>query len=205
MPRLSITSKYVNMTDINRLDGRRATAAGPAAVPGGPASFEPAQREHLLACVELLFFAYRDFTGDPDAVLEQYGFGRAHHRVLHFVQRNPGLRVAQLLDILKITKQSLARVLKQLLDEGFITQKTGPDDRRERLLFTTTKGTRLAEKLASLQLQRVAAALDGAGPDGADAALRFLLGMIRETDRAQVEALILQGRNAASPSGARNP
>jgi DNA-binding MarR family transcriptional regulator len=193
------------MTDINRLDGRRATAAGPAVVPGGPASFEPAQRAHLLACVELLFFAYRDFTGDPDTVLEQYGFGRAHHRVLHFVQRNPGLRVAQLLDILKITKQSLARVLKQLLNEGFITQKTGPDDRRERLLFTTTKGTRLAEKLASLQLQRVAAALDGAGPDGADAALRFLLGMIRETDRAQVEALILQGRNTASSSGARNP
>ena len=126
MPRLSITSKYVNMTDINRLDGRRATVAGPAVVPGGPASFEPAQREHLLACVELLFFAYRDFTGDPDAVLEQYGFGRAHHRVLHFVQRNPGLRVAQLLDILKITKQSLARVLKQLLDEGLSRKRPGP-------------------------------------------------------------------------------
>lgn len=205
MPRLTITSKYVNMTDINRSDGRRATLAGTAGATAGPAAIEPARREHLLACVELLFFAYRDFTGDPDAVLEQYGFGRAHHRVLHFVQRNPGLRVAQLLDILKITKQSLARVLKQLLDEGFITQKTGPDDRRERLLFTTAKGTRLAEKLASLQLQRVAAALDSAGPEGADATLRFLLGMIKEADRAQVEALITSNRLSALNSGARNP
>ncbi len=205
MPRLSIASKYVNMTDINRLEGRRAFAAQPATTAPAPASFAPGERDHLLACVELLFFAYRDFTGDPDAVLEQYGFGRAHHRVLHFVQRNPGLRVARLLDILKITKQSLARVLKQLLDEGFITQKTGPDDRRERLLFTTTKGTRLAEKLASLQLQRVAVALESAGPQGAETALRFLLGMIGEAERAQVETLISASRPAARKAGAGAP
>jgi len=104
----------------------------------------------LVACVELLFFAYRDFTGGPDAVLEQYGFGRAHHRVLHFVHRNPGLRVADLLDILRITKQSLARVLKQLIDKGFIMQRAGNDDRRERRLFVSAKGARLAEKLATL-------------------------------------------------------
>src|SRR3972149_5883430 len=85
----------------------------------------------LIACVELFYFAYRDFTCDPDTVLEQYGFGRAHHRVLHFVHRNPGLKVAELLDILKITKQSLARVLKQLIDQGFIMQKAGDEDRRE--------------------------------------------------------------------------
>ena len=84
---------------------------------------DDASREELVACAELLFFAYRDFTGDPDAVLEEYGFGRAHHRVLHFVHRHPGLRVADLLDILKITKQSLARVLKQLIDKGFIMQR----------------------------------------------------------------------------------
>ena len=185
------------MTDINRADGRRAFTGQPPLTQAPPV-IEPGEREHLLACVELLFFAYRDFTGDPDAVLEQYGFGRAHHRVLHFVHRNPGLRVARLLDILKITKQSLARVLKQLLDEGFISQKTGPDDRRERLLFTTTKGTKLAEKLASLQLQRVALALEGAGPEGADAALRFLLGMIGEPERAQVESLI-SAASAARP------
>lgn len=193
------------MTDINRVDVRRAGAADPAAIAAGQPALDPASTEQLLACIELLFFAYRDFTGDPDTVLEQYGFGRAHHRVLHFVQRNPGLRVAQLLDILKITKQSLARVLKHLLDEGFMTQKTGPEDRRERLLFTTTKGTRLAEKLASLQLQRMSAALEGVGPDGAAAARRFLLGMIGEADRAQIEALIMPGRNGAAALGAHKP
>ena len=75
--------------------------------------------------IELLFFAYRDFISDPDAILAKSNFGRAHHRVLHFVDRNPGLTVADLLDILKITKQSLARVLKELVDSGFIEQRTG--------------------------------------------------------------------------------
>ena len=72
--------------------------------------------------IELLFFAYRDFVGDPDEVLAKLGFGRAHHRVLHFVNRNPGMKVAELLDVLKITKQSLGRVLKQLIDEGYMVQ-----------------------------------------------------------------------------------
>src|SRR6202451_4919411 len=75
--------------------------------------------------IELLFFAYRDFVGDPDDVLAKFGFGRAHHRVLHFVNRNPGMKVAALLDILRITKQSLGRVLKQLVDQGYIEQKEG--------------------------------------------------------------------------------
>src|SRR5213082_3251496 len=79
--------------------------------------------------IELLFFAYRDFTSDPDEVLEKFNFGRAHHRVLHFVNRNPGMKVAELLDILKITKQSLGRVLKQLMDEGYVLQKAGASDR----------------------------------------------------------------------------
>jgi DNA-binding MarR family transcriptional regulator len=70
--------------------------------------------------IELLFFAYRDFVGDPDEVLAKLGFGRAHHRVLHFVNRNPGMKVAELLDVLRITKQSLGRVLKQLIDEGYV-------------------------------------------------------------------------------------
>ena len=111
-----------------------------------------------------MFFAYRDFTGGPDAVLEEYGFGRAHHRVLHFVHRNPGLRVADLLDILKITKQSLARVLKQLIDKGFIMQRAGNDDRRERRLFVTAKGSRLSEKLTAQQIQHIEAALAKVGP-----------------------------------------
>src|SRR5215218_8119949 len=93
--------------------------------------------------IELLFFAYRDFVGDADHELEAFGFGRAHHRVLHFVHRYPGLKVADLLDVLRITKQSLGRVLKQLLDEDYIVQKTGNNDRRQRLLYATPKGEAL--------------------------------------------------------------
>jgi DNA-binding MarR family transcriptional regulator len=195
---VSIGFKYVNMTDITR-DASRGRRT-PQSVDGGAARSGEgqAERDHLITHVELLFFAYRDFTGDPDAVLSQYGFGRAHHRVLHFVHRNPGLRVANLLEILKITKQSLARVLKQLIGEGFVTQRAGAEDRRERLLYVTVKGARLAEKLTTLQIKRVETALAKAGP-GADAAMRrFLLAMIAEADRPQVEALVRM--SSASPS-----
>src|SRR6202008_4554320 len=124
---------------------------------------ERAGRDHepIWDLIELLFFAYRDFIGDPDDVLAKLGFGRAHHRVLHFVNRNPGMKVADLLDILKITKQSLGRVLKQLVDEGYVLQKEGPDDRRHRLLFVTPKGEQLAMKLAGLQTERITRALAG--------------------------------------------
>jgi DNA-binding MarR family transcriptional regulator len=142
-----------------------------------------------VACVELFYFAYRDFTCDPDTILAQYGFGRAHHRVLHFVHRNPGLKVAQLLEILKITKQSLARVLKQLIDEGFVVQRAGDEDRRERRLYVSTKGTRLTEKLTDIQVKRVESALAKAGPGAEALTRRFLFGMIAEQDRSLVEAL----------------
>jgi DNA-binding MarR family transcriptional regulator len=170
--------------------GRPANATGAAAA--SEASAE-ARAGAAVACAELLFFAYRDFTGDADAVLEEYGFGRAHHRVLHFVRRNPGLRVAQLLDILKITKQSLARVLKQLVDEGFIAQREGAADRRERLLYVTAKGGRLTDKLTQLQVRRIEEAFSRAGPDAEAATRRFLLAMIAERDQARVEALIDAG------------
>ena len=111
--------------------------------------------------IELLFFAYRDFVGDADHELEAFGFGRAHHRVMHFVYRYPGLKVADLLDVLRITKQSLGRVLKQLLDEGYIVQKTGNNDRRQRLLYATPKGEALVAKLAGLQTDRITRALAG--------------------------------------------
>src|SRR5262252_3024078 len=114
--------------------------------------------------IELLFFAYRDFVGDADEILAKFGFGRAHHRVLHFVNRNPGMKVADLLDILKITKQSLGRVLKQLLDEGYVEQKEGATDRRHRLLYVTAKGEALALRLAALQTARVGSALAEIGP-----------------------------------------
>jgi DNA-binding MarR family transcriptional regulator len=144
----------------------------------------------LIACIELFYFAYRGFTCDPDTILEQYGFGRAHHRVLHFVHRNPGLKVAELLDILKITKQSLARVLKQLVDEGFIIQKAGNEDRRERRLCLSAKGARLTDKLTQIQAKRIEVALAELGPGADTAARNFLFAMIAEKDKPQVETLI---------------
>ena len=136
--------------------------------------------------IELLFFAYRDFVGDADHELEAFGFGRAHHRVLHFVYRYPGLKVADLLDVLRITKQSLGRVLKQLLDEGYIVQRTGNNDRRQRLLFATAKGEALVAKLAGLQTDRINRALRDIGPDGADTVRQFLRAMIDRDDPDKV-------------------
>lgn len=181
-----------DITSDSVAEPRLSRSGGTQIAPGGATHESQAgiAQGDLVACVELLFFAYRDFTGGPDEVLEEYGFGRAHHRVLHFVHRNPGLRVADLLDILKITKQSLARVLKQLIDKGFIMQRAGNDDRRERRLFVTAKGSRLAEKLSALQIQHLEAALAQAGPGAGDFARRFLFAMIAESDRPRVEALV---------------
>ncbi|MGI8852089.1 MAG: MarR family winged helix-turn-helix transcriptional regulator [Methyloceanibacter sp.] len=155
----------------------------------------------LLEFAELLFFAYRDFTRDPDAILKDFGFGRAHHRVLHFVNRHSGLRVVDLLDILTITKQSLSRVLKQLIDKGYIIQQAGSADRRERLLFPTERGRMLAERLAAPQLVRLAAALKAAGP-GAEAAVRYFLeAMINAEDRPQVSSIMASSPRAPGPGG----
>src|SRR5215467_10536145 len=136
--------------------------------------------------IELLFFAYRDFVGDADNELEVFGFGRAHHRVMHFVYRYPGLKVADLLDVLRITKQSLGRVLKQLLDEGYIVQKTGNNDRRQRLLYATPKGETLVGKLAGLQTKRINRALEDLGPANAETVRRFLRAMIDRDDPDKV-------------------
>lgn len=112
------------------------------------------EEAEAVALVELLFFAYRDFVADPDHVLEGLGFGRAHHRVLHFVGRDPGMTVASLLEILQITKQSLARVLKELIDKGYVFQKEGEQDRRQRLLHLTPSGEVLRQKLIAPQIAR---------------------------------------------------
>ena len=146
--------------------------------------------------IELLFFAYRDFVGDADHELEAFGFGRAHHRVLHFVHRYPGLKVADLLDVLRITKQSLGRVLKQLLDEGYIVQKAGNNDRRQRLLFSTPKGEALVGKLAGLQTERLNRALRGMGPDGLETIRQFLRAMIDRNDPDKVLEAIFGASNA---------
>jgi DNA-binding MarR family transcriptional regulator len=148
--------------------------------------------------IELLFFAYRDFVGDADHELEAFGFGRAHHRVIHFVHRYPGLKVADLLDVLRITKQSLGRVLKQLLDEGYIVQQTGNDDRRQRLLFATAKGEALVARLAGLQTDRINRALRDLGPAAADTVRQFLRAMIDHDDPDKVLETILGAGSATA-------
>ncbi|MEJ1160744.1 MarR family winged helix-turn-helix transcriptional regulator [Prosthecomicrobium sp. N25] len=168
------------MADINFSASSRPSAAPPAGSSGPDASGEPHWE-----MIELLFFAYRDFIGDPDAILDEFGFGRAHHRVLHFVNRNPGMAVAELLDILKITKQSLGRVLRELVEGGYVEQQTGEADRRQRLLFATPKGRSLALRLAEPQSRRIAAALAALGPGGAEAAREFLRQMINDDERAE--------------------
>jgi len=171
---LTIQSKYVNMTDINY-----ETASLPGVIDIGNETGESApQTEALVAMAELLFFAYRDFTGDADEVLAEIGFGRAHHRILHFVTRRPGLRIAELLGILKITKQSLARVLRELIDKGYIVQKRGETDRRERLLYATSMGKTLAVRLAFSQAERLRQAMAAAGPHGAENVAHFLSQMV---------------------------
>ncbi len=137
--------------------------------------------------IELFFFAYRDFTSDPDVILTDYGFGRAHHRVLHFVNRRPGLTVAELLDVLQITKQSLARVLKQLIDTGHVIQVQGPRDRRQRELYPTAKGRTLALALARPQSRRIREALEGANVADREAVERFLKAMVNPELRAQID------------------
>ncbi len=142
-----------------------------------------------LSIIELFFFAYRDFTSDPDQILADYGFGRAHHRILHFVNRMPGLTVAELLDVLKITKQSLARVLKQLIDTGHVVQVQGPRDRRQRELYPTAKGRALALALALPQSRRIHSALEGAVGDDRRAVERFLKAMVNPELRPQIDNL----------------
>jgi DNA-binding MarR family transcriptional regulator len=168
------------MADISITTARnlRATAEPGDASLAGP--------EPYWDLIELLFFAYRDFVGDADEVLATLGFGRAHHRVLHFVNRNPGMKVADLLDVLKITKQSLGRVLKQLIDQGYVVQKEGANDRRQRLLSVSPAGEALAMKLAGLQTVRIERVLAELGPSAREAARRFLAGMIDAEDRDRV-------------------
>lgn len=146
--------------------------------------------EDVVQLIELLYFAYRDFTSDPDALLAEFGFGRAHHRVVHFVGRNQGISVAELLDVLKITKQSLARVLRELVERGFIEQRTGDADRRKRLLYLTEEGRSLHQRLMAPQMTRVKQAIAHAGADSGPVMQQLLYGLVNAQDRDQVERIV---------------
>ncbi len=138
------------------------------------------REEELRRGIEALFYAYRDFTAEPDAILAEYGFGRAHHRVIYFVGRNPGITVGALLGTLRITKQSLSRVLGQLVRDGFIVQRRGTRDKRQRLLYLTDRGTELEHRLTACQLARVARAYRAAGPEAVEGYRKVLAWLVDE-------------------------
>ena len=147
-----------------------------------------AEDEALRQVIEMLFFAYRDFTSGPDEILREFGFGRAHHRAIYFIGRYPNQTVSNLLGILRITKQSLSRVLGQLIREGFVSQNTGKRDRRQRLLQLTEKGRMLEERLTENQRQRIAAAFEATDKEAMDGFHNVLLGIMSSNkDRIRFE------------------
>jgi DNA-binding MarR family transcriptional regulator len=154
------------------------------------------REEELRQAMELLFYAYRDFTAEPDAILAKWKFGRAHHRAIYFVGRYPQISVTELLAILRITKQSLSRVLGQLVKDGYIVQRPGLRDRRQRLLELTDRGTELERQLSENQRAMIARAYRAAGATGVEGFRKVLLGMINEEDRRRFP-------RAAGGSGAR--
>lgn len=149
--------------------------------------------EQLRQGIELMFFAYRDFTSDPDAVLDTRGYGRAHHRAIHFIKRRPGITVAGLLDILQVTKQSLNRVLRQLVEDGLVESRTGTEDRRQRNLHLSDAGEALERELSELQRERVRQAYRSAGPEAVAGFRLVLEQMINDKDRDTVLSLVGQG------------
>lgn len=141
------------------------------------------REEELRQGIELLFYAYRDFTAEPDALLSRLGLGRAHHRVIYFVGRNPDITVTELLSILRITKQSLSRVLGELMRQDYIVQQQGQTDRRRRLLRLTAKGEELERQLSEPQRRRIARAYRRAGADAVNGFRTVMQGIIDNADR----------------------
>lgn len=121
--------------------------------------------EQLRQGIEAMFFAYRGFTADPDRILADMAYGRAHHRAVHFINRAPGTTVNNLLNILGVTKQSLNRVLRTLIDDGLVESRVGENDKRERHLFLTPAGQELEQTLSDAQRARMRMAFRDAGPE----------------------------------------
>ena len=154
-------------------DGRNAS-------PGGE-SLLFLTDEQLRKGIEAMFFAYRGFTADPDRILEDKGYGRAHHRALHFIARAPGTTVNNLLNILGVTKQSLNRVLRALIEDGLVNSQVGLRDKRERNLQLTETGAKLEAELSNAQRARMRAAYRAAGPE-AVAGFRTVLEAMMDAD-----------------------
>jgi DNA-binding MarR family transcriptional regulator len=147
------------------------------------------REEELRLAQDLLFFGYRDFTAGADEILAGMNMGRAHHRVLHFVGRRPGITVGDLLGILAITKQSLGRVLQPLMEDGYVVQTPGRADRRQRLLALTDRGTDLERRLFERQRETVMRAYREAGPAAVEGFRRVMRGLMGDQARAAFDML----------------
>jgi DNA-binding MarR family transcriptional regulator len=158
----------------------------PGPKPGASRQIPPLA-EAKAAGSNLMFFAYRDFTGAADVILAELGLGRAHHRALHFIGRNPGIPVTELLGILRITKQSLARVLTVLVEQGYVAQAQGQDDRRQRPLTLTAQGEALERRLFARQRERLSAAYRDAGGQAVDGFRRVMRSVMNEAGRAYID------------------
>lgn len=145
--------------------------------------------DQLRRGIEAMFFAYRAFTADPDMILGEMDYGRAHHRALHFINREPGLTVTALLAVLGVTKQSLNRVLRTLIEDGLVESRIGRRDRRERQLHLTQQGTVLERRLSEAQRARMRAAYRKAGPQAVSGFRQVLEAMMDPETRAQYQAM----------------
>jgi len=145
--------------------------------------------EQLRKGIEAMFFAYRGFTADPDRILEKYSYGRAHHRAIHFIHRSPGTTVNNLMSILGVTKQSLNRVLRTLIEDGLVESRVGPRDKRERHLYLTETGAALEQELSDAQRARMRAAYRSAGPEAVAGFRQVLEAMMDPEQRRRFAAL----------------
>ena len=161
--------------------------ARPPVLPPAGSALLFLREEQIRQAQDLMFFAYRDFTGAADVVLAELGLGRAHHRAMHFIGRNPGMTVGDLLAILRITKQSLARVLNELVSRGYVAQATGREDRRQRLLQLTPAGVELEHKLFDRQRDRIAAAYRDAGGAAVDGFRQVMRAIMDPAARAAID------------------
>ncbi|TCL01574.1 DNA-binding MarR family transcriptional regulator [Shimia isoporae] len=150
--------------------------------------------EQLRQGIEAMYFAYRGFTADPDRILESMAYGRAHHRAIHFINRAPGTTVTNLLAILGVTKQSLNRVLRTLIEDGLVESRVGTSDRRERNLYLTEEGIALEHRLSDAQRARMRSAFRDAGPEAVSGFRQVLESMMDGELRRQYKTLRENGQ-----------
>ena len=177
-----------------------APGASAGSPPGAPsaagANLLFLREEEIRLAQDLLFFAYRAFTNAADVILDELGLGRAHHRALHFIGRHPGITVSDLLGLLRITKQSLARVLSELVARGYVAQEPGSADRRQRLLTLTEEGKALERRLFERQRDRLSAAYRDAGAASVDGFRRVMRAIMDDAARGYLDRAEASGRTA---------